>query len=379
MTTGIAYLGCGFVADFYQSCLPNASGALDVRGVFDIDQARLDQFAAYHDLPKYGSLDQLLADDSVDIVVNLTNPHAHYEVSKACLEAGKHVYSEKPLAMDLDEARDLVSIAEARGLEIAGAPSSVLGGAAQTLWRAVRDGVAGAPRLVYAEIDDGMVHRIGCENWKSLSGAPWPAIDEFDTGCTMEHAGYALAWLVAMFGPVRRVVSFSALIAPDKGAFTPPDYTTPDMSIGCLEFADGVVARLTNSVIAPHDHAMRVFCDEGELRVDEIWDFNAPVKFRPVLDSRLARLIQKKTGWRKVVTIPPVRRERLKTAPNGARMDFTRGVVEMAEALAEGRRPRLAGAFTLHVTEVSLALQHPEVFGAEYIVTTDVPAMTPLG
>lgn len=378
MATGIAYVGCGFVADFYQSCLANAGGALDVRGCFDIDGARLSRFAAYHGLKPYRAFEDVLADPDVGIVLNLTNPHAHYAVSKACLEAGKHVYSEKPLALDLGEAQALVRLAEEKGLEIAGAPSSVLGAAAQTLWREVRRGRPGRPRLVYAELDDGMVHRIGCENWRSVSGAPWPATDEFATGCTVEHAGYAVAWLAAMFGPVRRMVSASTLLIADKPPFTPDGYATPDVSIGCLEFDDGVLARITNSIIAPHDHALRIFGEEGELRVSEIWDFNAPVTFLPVLKSRVKRFIHKKTGLRQVETATPARKERIAAAPNGANMDFMRGVAEMAEALAAGRRPRLAGNFALHVTEVALALQHPERFGVEYRPVTDFEPMAPM-
>lgn len=378
MKTGIAYVGCGFVADFYQSCLPNAGDALEVCGCYDIDAARLERFSTYHGLKTYGSLGDALADPGVDIVLNLTNPHAHYEVSKACLAAGKHVYSEKPLALDLQEARDLVRIAEEKGLQIAAAPSSALGAAAQTLWRAVRGGKVGRPRLVYAELDDGVVHRIGCENWRSVSGAPWPAKDEFQTGCTLEHAGYVVSWLVAMFGPVRRVVSAASLLTPDKGRFTPADYHTPDVSIGVLEFDDGVLARITNSVLAPHDHALRVFGEEGELSVAEVWDFNAPVRLRPVLGTRVERYMERKTGLRRVSTIPPARRERISAASNGANMDFMRGVVEMADAIAAGRAPRLAGDFALHITEVALALQHPDRFGVEYHVTSAPGAMAPM-
>lgn len=378
MKSGIAYVGCGFVADFYQSCSPNAANALEVTGGWDVDPARLAQFTAFHRIPSYKSLEDLLSDDRVQIVVNLTNPDQHFTVSKACLEAGKHVYSEKPLAMDLDEARALVMLAEERDLAIAAAPASVLGEAAQTLWRAVRTEVAGPVKLVYAELDDGMVHKIGYENWRSVSGAQWPAKDEFATGCTMEHAGYALSWLAAMFGPVRRVVSYAALTVPSKGPQTPEVYTTPDFSCGCLVFDGDVVARVTNSIIAPHDHRLRLFGEGGELRVGEIWDFEAPVTFRPVLESRAERYLEKKTGLRRMRTIPPVRKRKVTRAANGANMDFTRGLVEMAEALAENRVPRLAGRFALHITEVSLALQYPDRFGADYSVTSSFTPMSPM-
>ena len=91
--------------------------------------------------------------------MNLTNPASHFEVSRACLEAGKHVYSEKPLATNMDDARALCALAESKGLMLASAPCSVLGEAAQTLWLALRRNEIGKVRLVYAELDDDFVPR----------------------------------------------------------------------------------------------------------------------------------------------------------------------------------------------------------------------------
>ena len=282
------------------------------------------------------------------------------------------------MALGLDEARALVRLARERGLHIASAPSSVLGEAAQTLWRNVREELCGPPRLVYAELDDGMVHRIGYENWRTASGASWPATSEFRTGCTLEHAGYALTWLVAMFGGARRVVGFSSCLIRDKGRHTPPGYATPDMSIGVLEFGNGVVARLTNSIIATHDHRLRIFCDDGVLGVDETWDNAAPVRATPVLTSRIRRQIQKKIGWDGSQIVAPVRRRRIASARRGYPMDFALGPAEMAEAIATGRTPRLAGDFALHITEVSLAIQHPEIYGTDYVPSTAPPPMAPM-
>src|SRR5690349_1240897 len=98
----IALVGCGYVADYYMGTLPNHPG-LRLIGVMDRDEKRATQFAAYYSVPRYASLQQLLADDQIDLVINLTNPASHFEVTRACLEAGKHVYSEKPLAMTFAE------------------------------------------------------------------------------------------------------------------------------------------------------------------------------------------------------------------------------------------------------------------------------------
>ena len=129
----IAIIGCGFVADYYAVTLAGYPH-LSIVGVADRDSARTAAFSTRYGTPVYSSLDALLEDDRVDLVVNLTNPRSHFEVSKACLEAGKHVYSEKPLAMDLSDASALVDLARDRGLSIASAPCSLLGETAQTMW-----------------------------------------------------------------------------------------------------------------------------------------------------------------------------------------------------------------------------------------------------
>jgi predicted dehydrogenase len=366
MSTGIAFIGCGYVADLYLETLSNWKEGLDLRGVYDTDAIRSSTFSSHYDVPKYSSVEELLADASVAIIVNLTNPVAHYAVSKRCLEAGKHVYSEKPLAMDLGEAEELIDIAAAAGLHIVSAPSSVLGEAAQTLCDAVARQERGRPRLIYAEMDDGLVHQIGYQNWKTASGALWPARDEFETGCTLEHAGYALTWLVAMFGSVRRMVSLAHCLIPDKGRDTPSDYTTPDFSCSVLEFDNGVVARLTNSIIASHDHRFRIFCDDGVLSIDETWNFAAKVRSTPIATTRLRRQVEKKLGLDFGKTLKPLQDRKISAAKRGYYMDFALGVAEMAEAIGAERTPRLAGDFSLHITEVSLAIQYPDRFGTDY-------------
>ncbi len=211
----IAIVGCGFVADYYLATLP-AYPELKLIGVTDRDPERSIKFASFHGVFRFDSLADLLKDSSVQLVVNLTNPRSHYQVTRASLEAGKHVYSEKPLAMRLDQARELVELAESRDLQLSSAPCSLLGETAQTLWKALRERQIGDVRLVYAEMDDGMVFRMPYRKWKSASGVPWPATDEFEIGCTFEHAGYYLTWLPAFFGPAQTVTAYSACLVPDK-------------------------------------------------------------------------------------------------------------------------------------------------------------------
>ena len=129
---GIAIVGCGNIAPFYLKTL-DLYPALDLVGVMDREEERSTKLSAYYSVPKYSSLDELLEDRRVELVINLTNPRSHFSVSRACLEAGKHVYSEKPLAMSFSEAEELVNLAEKKGLHISSAPSRVLAETAQTM------------------------------------------------------------------------------------------------------------------------------------------------------------------------------------------------------------------------------------------------------
>jgi predicted dehydrogenase len=346
-----------------------------VAGVFDIDQARLDVFASYYRLNKYGSLEELLRDNGVSIVLNLTNPRSHYEISRRCLEAGLHVYSEKPLAMSYEDSERLVLLAESRGLVISSAPCSLLGNAAQTLWRGVRDGIVGDVRLVYAELDDGMLHLMPYKRWRSMSGAPWPYKDEFEIGCTLEHAGYCLSWLVAIFGPVKTVTAYSDCLIPDKINEVKLDPSgTPDFSVGTLKFESGVVARLTTSIVGPHDHSIRVMGYRGIMEIDDCWFNDAKVYVRKFHTIRRRTFL---SPFRSVFRIAGAPKRKLVNT-GGNRMDYASGVAELAEALRQGRSSRLSSRFSLHVTEVSLALQGAGTSGCSYHTRSRFEPVPPL-
>jgi predicted dehydrogenase len=375
----IAIVGTGYVADYYLKTLPNHP-QLQLLGVMDRDTPRAERFARFYRVPQYRTYEELLRDNRVELVVNLTNPHNHYEVTKAALLAGKHVYSEKPLAMELEHAEELVALAEQRGLQLAGAPCSVLGETAQTLWKALREGAIGQPRLVYAEIDDGPIHQMQPEAWRSDSGNPWPVRDEYEVGCTLEHAGYYVTWFVAYFGPVKTVTSFSTVLVPDKGVAV--ERQTPDFSVACLEFANGVVARLTHSIYAPHNHALKIIGDGGVLSIDECWDYGAPVHLqrRDWLGLKAekypvaARMVG--LGPRKLPLVPGPGMPHKSQKANP--MDFARGIAEVADALAWRRPSRMTARFALHVNEIALAIQHPALFGSPRNMTTTCEPIEPM-
>src|SRR5262249_16801106 len=143
-------------AEFYGKTLGNYPH-LRLVGAYDINDQNLQSFCRRWSARPYPSLRHLIEDRSIQLVLNLTNPRSHYEVTRQCIEAGKHVYSEKPLAMNSVTARELVDLAQDRHVHLACAPCSVLGETAQAAWKALRENAIGRVRLAYANFDDGMI------------------------------------------------------------------------------------------------------------------------------------------------------------------------------------------------------------------------------
>ncbi len=371
----IAIVGCGFVADYYMTTLVNHP-TLELVAAYDRDGEALTRFTRFHGVHEAGSLDEVLADRTIGMVLNLTNPASHYAVSRAVLESGKHVWSEKPLSMNVDEAADLVRIAAARDLVIACAPATVLGESAIALRRALRDGRIGPVRLAYAEMEDSMVFRENHADWRSRSGAAWPAADEFAVGSTLEHAGYYLTWLCAFFGPVAEMTAFAARLFDDKRTGQPAGELANDFSVMCLRFADGVVARLTCGLAAPVDRSLHVVGDNGVLSVSDGWNNRSPVFERDrhgLPPSRLPKLgkvvgmAERNLPFRQwfgrrldLGTAKPV------TPPYASRIDFSRGPAAVAKAVEAKRTPPITADFSLHVTELSLVAQNADRYPMPY-------------
>lgn len=389
----VAILGCGYVADMYLATR-RAHPQLHFHGAFDTNPDRLAAFSKFHQLQCYASFEQLLADQTIELVLNLTNPRSHFETTKACLLAGKHVYSEKPLAMKLSEAQELAAIARERGLSLSSAPCSLLSETAQTLWKGIQQQVMGPIRLVYAAFDDGMIHRLNPTRWTSVSGAHWPAQDEYEVGCTYEHAGYVLTWLAAWFGPARRVYAYASTCIPDKGL--PVEKIAPDFTVGVIEYDNNITARVTCSIVAPIDKSISIIGDLGTLYTKYVRNDGSPVYFSKTPYNKLSHAIGTRLeNWRirleSILRLPfslsglkfekkyPYARHPLFRRSGGTKLaDFLRGPAEQVDALSEKRPCRLSADMAVHIVELIETLQYPERYERPRVMTTSFSPIAPL-
>ncbi len=246
-------------------------------------------------------------------------------------------------------------------------PANALSNAFNLTKHQINKGQIGRPTLVYAEMEDGPVFMANWQKWRSRSGAPWPGAHEFEVGCTLEHAGYALTWLIGLFGPVSHVSAFSALTFPDKGKETRNVQLAPDFSVGCLVFHNGVVARLTCGLAAPRDRSMTILGEKGEIIVRDLWDNRSPINlskryersfWQKVVDgieSRLGRRLPFRLYKGKELSYPSTQQApKLPAYPS--QIDFMAGIQKQAEAIQSGQTPFFSGQVILHMTEVLLAI-----------------------
>lgn len=395
----VGIIGCGYVFDKYMPTWGNHP-QLTIAGVTDIDPGRIDAVTKHYGLKGYKDNAALLADPEIGIVANFTSIRSHYEVSKAALEAGKHVYSEKPLVTRMDQARELVALAESRGLLLSCAPSNLLGASTQTMWKAVADGAIGDVRLVYAEFDAGPCYLVRSDeppeegasfpyvranSTRSVTGAPFPWIKEFEMGCTYEHVGYHLSWMCAMFGPVKTVTAFSKQLMPDKTDLPLDPADTPDFSVALLDFHSGGTGRVTCSIAGPSDTTMRIAGKRGILSAETYGDYKCPVYLDPYtkLSTKLKHLkaVRNSAFLQWLCGVSPRRLPLVKGTSQGARktqsvpwwdlkggfarmkqaelnrQDKCIGIAELADAIKTGRPQFPSHAFTLHMTELTIAIQ----------------------
>jgi predicted dehydrogenase len=322
---GIGIVGTGNIAGGYAK---DALTHPEIRLVAatDLDPARAAGFGEEYGCRVHTSLDDLLADDSVDIVVNLTVHHAHHHVTKRALEAGHHVYSEKPLALRSSEARELVALAAARGLRLGCSPSTFLGEAQQTAAAWIRSGRLGAIRAVYADVNWGRI-----ETWHP---APAPF---FEVGVLVDVGVYPLTLVTTMLGRARSVRAWGWDLKPDRMTIegTPFRIGSPDLILAAIELEGGTVVRLTASFYvgrpAKLTGSIEFHGDDASLALGSFHDFDATVEVGAYGES-----------------YEPVHHVR----PAFRGTAWARGVAEMAGAIAEGRPHRASAEQAAHVVDI---------------------------
>jgi predicted dehydrogenase len=336
---GLGIIGCGNVSTTYLSLAPLFRG-IEVRACADIDAA-----AARARARKYGvraeTVDGLLRADDVDIVVNLTVPAAHHEVSRQALDAGKHVYSEKPFVLEVVDGIDLKKRADRRGLRVGSAPDTFLGGAHQL----VRDLVdAGRIGKIVGGACFLMSH--GMEHWH-------PNPDFFympGAGPVLDVGPYHVANLIQLIGPVRRVVALAATPqkqrtisnGPRRGEKVPVG--TPTTIHALMEFETGAVVTLNASWdVWSHGHApMELYGEEGTLFAPDPNFFGGDVRL-----TQGARPVKKLPRWNHPFGVPNQKHA------SGMLANYrTAGLADMALSIAEGRPHRCSLDASLHAIDV---------------------------
>ena len=195
-TYKIGIIGCGNISNTYIPDIQKYYHYLDIYGVADTDFLRARETGEKFGIKKAFRPEELLADGEVEIVVNLTPPKFHQQVNLSILSAGKHLFTEKPFALNLPEADELISLSKAHGLMIGSAPDTFLSSGLQSMNKYIRDGIIGKPLYVTANM---MSH--GVEMWHP---SPSPFYEE-GGGPLYDMAGYYLSAIVSMLGPVDSV------------------------------------------------------------------------------------------------------------------------------------------------------------------------------
>ena len=343
----VALVGCGNIAARYAKTIV-AEPRLELGGATDVLPGRAAELVAEFGGREYASLDALLADDGIDTVVNLTAPQAHAEVSARSLEAGKHVHTEKPVALTYDEARSLAELAVQHGVRLSSAPATLLGEAQQTAWKHVRDGGIGTVRAVYAEANWGRI-----ETWH-----PSPQ-GLYDVGPVVDVGIYPLTILTAMFGPARRVVAYGTMLEPTRTTLAGESFdpAAPDLNVALVELESGVVVRLTATfwVRSARQRGIEFHGESSSLYLASWMEFDSALEQSANGDA-------------------PTPVPYLRTPYQG--IDWSRALVDLAEALDEGRPHRASAEHAAHVVEVLGAIADSGASAAPVEVrsTFDPPA-----
>jgi predicted dehydrogenase len=354
---GVGIVGCGNICGIYLKTCPRFEN-LQVISCSDLDLDRAKAAASEHNVSKAYSFEEMLADPEVDIVLNLTVPKVHAAINNAALDAGKHVYTEKPLGITRAEGKETIEKAKARGLRVGGAPDTFLGAGLQTCRKLIDDGCIGRPVSATAFM---MGH--GVEAWH-----PNPNFFYQKGGGPMLDMGpYYLTALTTLIGPVKRLCGLTSKAFEERinatesrrGEKIPVE--TPTHIAGLMEFAQGAVGTIVTSfdVWGHHTPLLEIHGTEGSLSVPDPNTFGGPVQYlKPGAHE-----------WEEMPLTHPF-------AENTRGL----GVADMAQAIAQDRPARASGDLCFHVLDIMESFADSSDSGQFVELTSGIerPAPMPL-
>jgi predicted dehydrogenase len=335
--TKVGIIGCGTISGIY---LHNSKrlDAFEVVACADLRLGAAQSRAEEYEIPRGCSVEELLADPEVELVINLTSHRAHGEVGLAVVEAGKHVYTEKPLVVYREEGQQLLDLAERKGLRVGGAPDTFFGGAWQTARKLIDDGVIGEPVGACANL---MARRPPGAPVRRRPPSPDGYVSfyvteyfEFGAGAIFDRGPYYLNALVHLLGPVRRVTGSAKKTWEEqerRGQMV--KVNAPTHVVGVLDFANGAVCTLLMSSDVydtgwPH---IEIYGSEGSLRCIDPNNFGGQLYLRKP-ESRELVPVECQYGYNE----------------NSRGV----GVADMATAVRNGRPHRASGAMAYHVVDI---------------------------
>jgi predicted dehydrogenase len=347
----VGLLGCGDVSDIYfRNCA--AFESLQVVACASLHRENALAKARQYGIERACAVEELLSSPEVEAILNLTSPQVHAELSLAALTNGKHVYTEKPLALTLRDGAALLETARSRGLRIGSAPETFLGARLQACRRAIDSGLIGEP--------------VGASASVVSPGHEWhhPNPDFFykqGAGPVLDMGPYYLTALVSLLGAVRRVSGFSRATFPERVIQSLPrrgELIRVEVAThvaGTLEFASGAIA----TVIASFDvwdselPRIEIYGTEGTLCIPDVDPLEGP----NIFGGKVLLRTRERSRWRG--TPRPQGLEEWDTLPVGSAYSKNSrglGLADMAYAIRSNRPHRADGRLAYHVLEVALGL-----------------------
>ncbi|GAF15213.1 dehydrogenase [Bacillus sp. JCM 19045] len=336
-------VGCGNISDIYLQ-MNERFEAIQIIACTDLNFAQASKQAEKYRGVTAQTMDDFFANEQIEIVINLTIPSAHYVVHKRALEAGKHSYGEKPLALTIEEAIELKELAKAKNVLLGAAPDTFLGGGLQTCKKLIEDGWIGRPVAA-----NGFMMSHGPESWH-----PNPEFFyKVGAGPLFDMGPYYLTALISILGPIRRLTSSTGKAFEERFATGPANYgekitvETPTHLSSVLDFHNGVIATLTTSfdVWGSQTPNLEIHGTTGSIQLPDPNTFGGPVFI-------------KRQGAEGFTEVPLI----YGFQENSRGL----GVLDMAQAILEKREPRASGDLAYHVLEAMHGVLRSSEEGTHY-------------